>query len=280
MSSIHDQGYRRYQGQRTPPGRAWLVLARAGLADRLRQRRFLALLLLAWAPFLVRAVQIYTASSFAQAAFLAPTAETYREFLDQQSLFVFFVAIYVGAGAIASDRRANALALYLSKPLTRLEYIAGRLVPLLVFLLGVTLLPALLLVGLQLVFAGSLAFARENLAVFPAITLFSLVQALVSAMTILALSSLSRSQRFVGVMYAGAVFFTAALYQMLRAMTGSRVWAWISPEDTLDVVADALFRLEGPPGLPAPAAFLSLIVLVAVSCWVLERRVRPVEVVT
>ncbi len=70
---IHDQGYRRYAGRRERHGRSWWVIARAGLQERLRERRFLALLLLAWAPFLVRAVQIYVASNYPQAAFLAPT---------------------------------------------------------------------------------------------------------------------------------------------------------------------------------------------------------------
>ncbi len=75
-------------------------------------------MLFAWAPFVVRAVQIYVSANFQQASFLAPKGETFREFLDQQGIFVFFVTIYVGAGLIANDRRANALQLYLSKPLT------------------------------------------------------------------------------------------------------------------------------------------------------------------
>ncbi len=52
---------------------------------------------------------------------LAPTAETFREFLEQQDFFVFFMTIYVGAGLIANDRRANALQIYLSKPLLRVR---------------------------------------------------------------------------------------------------------------------------------------------------------------
>ena len=60
-----------------------------------------------------------------RSSFLAPTAETFRQFLEQQEIFVFFVTVYVGAGLIANDRRANALQIYLSKPLTRAEYIAA-----------------------------------------------------------------------------------------------------------------------------------------------------------
>jgi ABC-2 type transport system permease protein len=277
---IHDQGYRRYGGRKAPHGRTWWVIARAAILQRLRERLFLALLLFAWAPFIVRAVQVYVSSNFAQAGFLAPTAETFREFLDQQSLFVFIVTIYVGAGLIADDRRANALQIYLSKPLTRVEYITGKLVALLVFLLGVTLVPALMLLLVQMMFAGSAAFLLANLFLFPAITLFSLIQVLLSAFAMLALSALSKSRRFVAMMYAGIVFFSAAMYQALSAITGSRSWAWISPEDTLDVVGNAIFRVAGRPVIPVPLALIVVLVIIAGSIWILERRVRGVEVVT
>ena len=277
---IHDQGYRRYAGRRGPHGRRWWVIARAGMMERLRERRFLALLLFAWAPFVVRAVQLYVSANFAQAGFLAATPETFREFLDQQSIFVFIVTAYVGAGLIANDRRANALQIYLSKPLTRVEYVTGKLVTLAVFLVGVTFLPAILLLFLQMMFAGSMTFILENLFLIPAITLFSLIQVFVSAFAMLALSSLSKSRRFVAIMYAGIVFFTAAMYQALTAITGSRAWAWISPEDTLDIVADSIFRIPNPPAMPLPAALLTVIVVIAASVVILERRVRGVEVVT
>ncbi len=276
---IHDQGYRRYAGRREPHGRRWWVIARAGMAERLRERLFLGLLLFAWAPFLVRAVQIYVAANFTQAGFLQASPETFREFLDQQSIFVFIVTAYAGSGLIANDRRANALQIYLSKPLTRLEYITGKLVTLLVFLIAVTFLPAILLLLLQMMFAGSAAFIRANLFLIPAITLFSLIQVLLSAFTMLALSSLSRSRRFVAMMYAGIIFFTAAMYEALRAITGSRAWAWISPEDTLDVIANAIFRVPDLPPMPVPAALLTVGALIAASIWILERRVRGVEVV-
>ena len=280
MSPIHDQGYRRYAGRREPHGRRWWVIARAGLTARLRERRFLALLLFAWSPFIVRAVQIYVSSNFAQAGFLAPSAETFREFLDQQSLFVFIVTVYVGAGLIANDRRANALQLYLSKPLTRVEYITGKLATLAIFLAAVTFAPAILLLLLQMMFAGNAAFVGANLFLIPAITLYAIIQVLLSAFAMLALSSLSTSPRFVAMMYAGIVFFTMPMYQALRAITGSGVWAFISPEDTLDIIADAIFRVPQQAALPVPAAFAAVAALIGASIWVLERRVRGVEVVT
>jgi ABC-2 type transport system permease protein len=276
---IHDQGYRHYSGQRAAHGGAWWVIARTHMMSSVRYRWFIVVLVVAWVPFVVRAVQIYFASTNAQVAqLLATTPDTFREFLSQQRLFVFLVII-MQSGLIADDRRTNALQLYLSKPLTRVEYILGKLIPPLAFVLAVTLLPAVVLLILQIVFAGSLTFLSANLFLMPAIVLLSLVQALLSAFAIVALSSLSKSRRFVAIMYAGIVFFTAAVYQVLRLITNSRRWAVISPGEMLDVIANAIFRARGEPAVPVFVAVLTIAVIIGLSMLILERRIRAVEVV-
>src|SRR4029450_10661105 len=110
---IHDQSYRHYEGSKAAPGRAWLVIAKAGVLGIVRKRIWLAMLIAPWVPFVVRVVQFYVAINFPQASVLAPTPETFRDFLEQQGFFVFVNTVYVGAGLIASDRRANALQIYL-----------------------------------------------------------------------------------------------------------------------------------------------------------------------
>lgn len=276
---IHDQGYRRYGGTRSAVGRAWQVIAAAGIRTIVSRRAFIGLMLFAWAPFVVRAVQIYFSANLRQAAFLAPSAEMFREFLDQQAVFVFFVTIWVGAGLIANDRRANALPLYLSRPLTAAEYIAGKMAILCVFLLFVTWLPAVGLLLVQTVFAGS-AFILNNAYLLPAITLFSFVQILLASTTMLALSSLSKSSRFVGIMYAGLMFFTGSLFQALRGITGSSRFVWISPGDTLEQLGDVIFRLPPRYDLPPIVALIVIVALIAGAGMVLSRRVKGVEVVT
>jgi ABC-2 type transport system permease protein len=277
---IHDQGYRRYAGTRAAVGRGWAVIARSGVKSFIGKRAFIGLLLLAWSPFVVRAVQIYVASNFVQAAaILGVKAETFREFLDQQGAFVFFVTIYVGAGLIANDRRANALQVYLSKPLTRAEYVAGKLAILFLFLTAVTWAPAVALLLVQIMFAGSFTFLRDNIFLIPAITLFSLVQVLLASMTMLALSSMSKSSRFVGIMYTGLMIFTSVIFNAVRGITGRSSLAWLSPSAALEQLGDVIFRLKPRYDLPAPLAVLVIVALIAMSAYILERRVRGVEVV-
>ena len=96
----------------------------------------------------------------------------------------------------------------------------------------------------------------------------------------LALSSLSNSSRYVGILYAGVIFFTQAIYGVLCAVTRSTSLSWISFSANLD----AGRRRD----LPAAAAsttrrgrsrLLMIVGLIALSAFVLERRVRGVEVV-
>ena len=278
---IHDQSYRRYGGTKRRPGSAWSVIALAGIHAMLARRRFLALLLFAWIPFLVRAVQIYIAANVPQAStFLELSAGTYREFLDQQGLFVFFVTIWVGAGLIANDRRAHVLQVYLSKPLTRAEYVVGKLAVLMAFLLLVTWAPAMLLLVVQVLFQGSFEFVRTNLFLVPAITLFAFVQVLLAAFTMLALSSLSTSARYVAVLYAGAVLFTEAVYGVLHVIFGGTRLAWISFQANVAQVGDVVFRQPPRYDVPWIVSLVVIAGLIVLSISVLERRVRGVEVVT
>jgi ABC-type transport system involved in multi-copper enzyme maturation permease subunit len=277
---IHDQSYRRYRGGKAKPGAAWLVIARAGIMNMIRKRIFLGLMILAWIPFVARAVLLYASTNFPQIALLAPTAETFRDFLEQQNVFVFFVAIYVGAGLIANDRRANALQIYLSKPLMRSEYIAGKAAVLFFFLMLVTWVPAIMLLVLQVMFAGNFLFLQKNLFLFPAITVAALLQVLLASFTILALSSLSKSSRYVSILFAGIIFFTLAIFGVLAGITGSNAMSWISPTESAAQVRNVIFRLPPPYVTPWQVSLLVILAFIIVSISVLERRVRGVEVVT
>jgi len=277
---IHDQSYRRYAGERTPPGRSWTVIAAAGIRTMLAKRKFLALLVVAWIPFVVRAVQMYLASNFPQMSVIAPSAETFRQFLSQQGVFTFFITIFTGAGLISNDLRANALQIYLAKPLGRLEYIAGKFTVLAFFLLLVTWLPATMLLVIQVVFAGNLAFLKANLYLLPAILVTTCVETIVVGLVMLALSSLSKSARFVGIMYAGVFFFTAALYGVVLIVTRNTGFSWMSLQANLQNVGDVIFRVPPRYDTPFWATALALALALGASAWVLERRVRGVEVIT
>jgi hypothetical protein len=278
--TIHDTSYRRYQGQRRPPGRGWLVIAETGIRAVLARRGLLLLLLFAWAPFTVRAVQLFlpTLLPGAEDCF-GPTVRMYRSFMDDQFIFAFFVTLFVGARQVAEDRRANALSLYLSHPLTRFEYVAGKSMVVSFFLLLVTWLPGILLLLLQSFLEGNLTFLRENAFLFPAVSGVALVEIVLCTSLILALSSLTRSGRFAALLFAAAYLLPRAAFHVLRAITHDSGLSWISFRALVEQVGDVFFRLEPRYETPVGISVLVMLLLVAASAAVLARRVRSVEVV-
>jgi len=80
-------------------------------------------------------------------------------------------------------------------------------------------------------------------------------------------------------MYAGVIFFTDAVFGMLKYVVRAGGASLISPTQSLAQLGDVIFRV--PPRHDTPVVFsLGVIVfLIAVAMLVLERRIRGVEVV-
>jgi ABC-type transport system involved in multi-copper enzyme maturation permease subunit len=294
---IHRERYRRREGgadlgPSTGAGRpervegrggAWLVIAAHGLRSIARKRAFLFLMILSWIPVVVRGVQIWAAANvpgMSQIGMLAVTPHMFRDFLNQQEPLVFFITVYVGSGLIADDIRANALQLYLSRPITRTQYIAGKAAILMGALAAVTLVPAMLLLLLVPAFAGRMTFLWNNFSLVASISAYSVIQITLSAFLILALSSLSKSRWFVAILYAGLAFFTHAVFGVLGAAMPGSAFSWVSIFANVRQVGDVLFRLP-PRHDTHPLISAGVIVLIiAASAAVLRRRIRAIEVVT
>ena len=125
--------------------RFWPI-TREALRLILAKRAFIGLLVAAWIPFVVRVVQIYVVTRFPEAGRVLPVdGRLFGEFLNQQIGFTLLLSIFGGAGLIANDLRTGAILVYLSRPLTRRDYVLGKLGVLLALNLSVTLLPGLVL---------------------------------------------------------------------------------------------------------------------------------------
>lgn len=280
---IHRERYRRREGGVDLRGGAWAVIAANGLRSLVRKRAFLFLMILAWIPVIVRGVQIWAAANvpgMSQIGMLAVSPRMFRDFLNQQEPLVFFITVYAGSGLIADDIRANALQLYLSRPITRTQYIAGKAAILMAALAAVTLLPGILLLLLVPAFAGSMTFLRENLSLIPSIAAYSVVQITLSAFLILAMSSLSKSRWFVAILYAGLSFFTHAVFGVLGAAVEGSAFSWVSIFANLNQVGDVLFRMPARYDTHPLISAAVIVLIVGISMLVLSRRIRAIEVVT
>ena len=193
----------------------------------------------------------------------APTAETFREFLEQQDFFVFVITIYVGAGLIANDRRANALQIYLSKPLMRTEYIAGKAAVLFAFLLLVTLVPAMLLLLLQVIFAGSFDVPEEEPVPVPGDHRRRAAAGAAGDVHDAGAVVAVEERRYVGILYAGIIFFTAAIYGALWRSPGSTRCRGSRSAPTSRRWSTSIFRLKPRYATPWQVSLMVILGLVA-----------------
>jgi ABC-2 type transport system permease protein len=280
---IHRERYRRREGGVDLREGAWAVIAANGVRALVRKRAFLFLMILAWIPVVVRGVQIWAGANvpgMSQIGMLAVTPRMFRDFLNQQEPLIFFITVYAGSGLIADDIRANALQLYLSRPVTRTQYIAGKAAILMAALAAVTFVPAMLLLLLVPAFAGSMTFLRENLSLVASISAYSVIQITLSAFLILALSSLSKSRWFVAILYAGLAFFTHAVFGVLSAALPGSAFSWVSIFANVRQVGDVLFRMTPRHDTHPLVSAAVMALIIGASGLVLRRRIRAIEVVT
>jgi ABC-2 type transport system permease protein len=278
---IYEQTYRRYEARgplRTV--RSWPI-TREALRLVLARRAFLGLLLIGWAQFFVRVIHVYVVTRFPEAGRVLPIdGRMFGQFLGIQTVFTLFISIFGGAGLIANDLRTGAILVYLSRPLTRRDYVLGKLGVLLALNLSVTLAPALLLYLIALSLAPA-QFATWNLAwIGPAVVLHSIVLSLVMSLLALAVSSLSRSARVAGLGFFGLVFGLEIVRGVLRAVYDRPEAALVSIQGDLQSLGNALFGITDRAfqvSWPYPA---SVLLAVSLACLaILRARVRAVEIV-
>lgn len=279
---IYDQGYRRYEARGALSRMRFWPITREALRLILARRAFLGLLVVAWIPLVARTIQVYVVTAFPEAGRVLPVdGRLFGDFLNQQIGFCILLSIFGGAGLVANDLRTGAILVYLSRPLTRRDYVLGKLGVLMGLNLSVTLVPALLLYVVALSMAPD-QFRTWALAwIAPAIVLHAFVIALVISLIALAVSSMSKSARLAGLGFAMVFIGLGIVRPILRALTDSPHASLVSPQADLEALGGALFGTVSrgtPPGWAFPALVLTL---VCAGCLlVLRRRVRAVEVVS
>ncbi len=279
---VYDQGYRRYEARHPLRKVRFWPIVREALRGLFTRKAFLALAAFGWLGFVVRLVQIYVVTQFPEAGRVLPVdGRLFGQYLNQQGFFVLLLTVFAGAGLVANDLRSGAIVVYLSRPLTRRDYLLGKLGVLLVVQLLVTLAPALLLWLAALSLAPG-QFGTLRLAWLPpAILAQSLLTALSLGLLCLAISALSRSTRLAGLTFFGLLMLLEAASSILRGIFGRPEWALLSVPATLRVVSNALFGVQERVLEVHWALALAVLLAVGAGCLaILRARVRAVEIVS
>jgi len=279
---IYDLGYRHWAGRWTSHPYRWWAITRQGIGLLVHRKLFVALMILSTIPFVVRSVMIYftIVAGAALPAFMQVGASFFEAFLRQQTFFVFAISIYAGAGLISNDLKANALQIYFSKPITRRDYFLGKLGVLLFFLSLPTLIPALLLFLLAILFKADAQYLADNFWLVAPIVGYSLVIMFTYGLIVLGLSAMTRSARFAGISFAAIFFFSGILQAILGLIFRTGNLDWISLSRNLSHVGAWLFNVAERYHSPVWLSAMVLAVLVGGSAWIVSRRVQAVEVVS
>jgi ABC-2 type transport system permease protein len=278
---IYEQTYRRYEARAPLRKVRFWPITREALRLILVRRWFLGLLLIAWLPFLVRVIHIYVVTRFPEAGRVLPVdGRLFGEYLGQQLMPALFVTIFAGAGLIANDLRTGAILVYLSRPLTRRDYVVGKLLVVQILVLSITLVPGFLLYLVALGLAPAQFLKWELAWIGPAIVLYCAVIALVLSLVALAVSSLSKSARVAGLGFFGLLMGLEAVHNVLRQAFDRPEAALLSIMNDLQAIGRALFGIAARRYMvPWPWAALALAVIALGCLAILRARVRAVEIV-
>lgn len=279
---IYDQGYRRYEARAPLHQIRFWPITREALRLVLLKRAFLGLLAVSFLPFIVRVIQVYIVTRFPEAGRVLPVdGRLFGEFLNQQIGFTILLSIFGASGLIANDLRTGAILVYLSRPLTRRDYVLGKLCVPLALNLAVTLVPGLALYGVALGLAPDQFLKWELAWIPPAIVAHAFVISLSVSLLVLAVSALSRSARVAGLGFFGLIFGLEMVRVILQHGFGRSEAMLVSFQADLQSLGVSLFGLTSRELTMHWAAPAVLLVAVALLClWVLRARVRAVEIVT
>jgi ABC-2 type transport system permease protein len=286
--AVYKRGYQRYEGVRTSAWERLMVLPRYSWSRLMSQRLVIGVLIMSAFWPLLCGIFLYIANhgellaGFGQGfqRFLAVDGEFFRIFMGVQTVFAIALAAMTGPGLIAPDLANNALPLYFSRPMSRWEYVLARLIVLGGMLSAVTWIPGLLIYGMQVGLAGSAWFTKYwnlGFAVFFGFLMLVLLTSLVA----LASSAWVKWRVVAGALVLGFFFVLAGASQMINAIFRDKAGSLLNPLYLLQRLWTAMMGIDNPgdsePGLLACA--FALVGFCGLMLLVLERKLRPVEVV-
>jgi ABC-2 type transport system permease protein len=113
--------------------------------------------------------------------------------------------------------RFNALPLYFSRPLRRVDYFAGKFGIVAAFLGVVTVVPSVVAYLLGLLLSLDFTILRDTFMILVDALAYGAIIALSTGLLILALSSLSRNSRYVVLLWLGVWFLSGIMSSVLEA---------------------------------------------------------------
>lgn len=286
--AVHRRSYRAYSGPLTPQRWRWWTITRYSLRGAFSSRVSTVLFVICLVPALLALVTIYVANSETARTLLELQKATTILSIDNRFFFrllvaqgwlALFLTAWIGPLMVSPDLTNNALPLFLSRPISRAEYVLAKISVLGIILSTVTWLPLLLLFLIQ----GQLSttpWFGPNLFISAAIVLGAVLWIAVLSLVALAISAYVRWRIVATGLIVAVIFIPAGFGAVMNAVLRTKWGMLLNVPYTVSLIWGDLFRTPIPfQAVPVSAAWMALIAVAAISLLLLHRQVQARQVV-
>jgi ABC-2 type transport system permease protein len=294
---VYDRRYRGWSGERRSPRGLYLTLARYGFAEIFSRKLLLVLFVMACLPVVVFATMIYVANNLELLSVFGVeggdnelsdmlSGTLFFWFIVGQANLAFLFASFAGPSMVGPDLTHGAMPLYLSRPMSRGDYMLGKLTILVTLLSAITWVPGLLLVVLQASLAGG-GWLLDHVRVPIGILLGSMLWIVLLSFTSLAISAWIRWRPLATGALFGLFILSSGFGTAINEIVNTRWGTLLIFVDQMKMIWLDLFAMEGILGgqltnerdLPVLVCWLAMGGSTVLAALLLHRRIRAHEVV-
>ena len=258
--AVYERTFRRYDGPLTDLRWRCVVITRYALEGVFASRLFTAFYAGCALPTLVGAVPrlpgpqhrpARAARRLPRVPARADRASFFQKLFIWQAVPAFFISVMVGPGLVAPDLSNSALPLYLSRPITRRDYVLGKLAVLLGLLSPVTWVRRPRWCGCSRPPSRGAPGGATNFRIALAYLVGHGVWILVVSLLTLAVSAWVRLKPAGGGgPWSGCYLFLGAIAQSVNGMTGTKIGSVFNLVESVYVVVATIFKPDAPTELP------------------------------
>lgn len=302
--AVYEHLYAAYEGEQHTSLSRFLVIPRYALREVFKSKLLVTIFVLCFIYPLVASILVYLRHNANALALLQINvfellpidASFFRTFMEVQGAFSFILTVLIAPPLISRDLSNNALPLYLCRPLSRAEYVLGKMAVIFTLLSPVTWIPGLLIFFFQASLAG-LTWFWANLWMIPAIFIGFITWIILLSLLSLAVSSLLKWRVVASGALLGLFFVPTAFGKIVNELFMTRNGNLISLWTNINTIWGGLFGLfERETTIriatgrrqvselvlfepPLWASWLVVALVCAICVWLLARKVRAYEVI-
>lgn len=286
--AVYKRSYRAYEGALRPRWSRLLILTRYAARGIFNSRITTILFVISFFYPLVLIALLYLNHNARVLSLLqiGPRAGKlfsvnggfFMAFMSAQSALAFLLTALIGPNLISPDLTNGALPLYFCRPLSRAEYVVGRACVILYLLSLITWVPGLILFGIETSLSGA-TWGWEHINYALGVFIGSWLWIGFLALLALALSAWVRWKLLAGALLLGVMFVSSGLTAAIDVILRTTAGAYLNPAMLAGTVAARFFDLNVPPEPSPGRAVIALAAMCAFCVYLLQKKVRAVEVV-